>query len=94
MGSGLRAYRHTLEVLVESSALYSISLILYIALDAQNSPVFSYFDSLAAFARVCIIFLFLSLHSHHFFCRELLQPSSLDVLQQAMLVLMIPGKEV
>ncbi len=28
------------------------------------------------------------------FCRELLQPSSLDVLQQVMLVLMIPGKEV
>ncbi|KAK0187418.1 hypothetical protein F5146DRAFT_1124076 [Armillaria mellea] len=50
-GSGLRAYRHTLEILVESSALYSISLILYMIFDIQNSFVFSYFDSLAAFAR-------------------------------------------
>ncbi|PBK93592.1 hypothetical protein ARMGADRAFT_1062978 [Armillaria gallica] len=51
VGSGLRAYRHTLEILVESSALYSISLILYIAFDVQDNVLFSYFDSLAAFAR-------------------------------------------
>ncbi|KAK0501049.1 hypothetical protein EDD18DRAFT_1348498 [Armillaria luteobubalina] len=51
VGSGLRAYRHTLEVLVESSALYSISLILYMAIDEQDNVLFSYFDSLAAFAR-------------------------------------------
>ncbi|KAK0479659.1 hypothetical protein IW261DRAFT_1593635 [Armillaria novae-zelandiae] len=51
MGTKLGAYRHTLEILVESSALYSIALILYIVFDVQGSVLFSYFDSLAAFTR-------------------------------------------
>ncbi len=51
-GGGLRNYRHVLEVLVESSALYSISLILYIAFLARNDISSIYFDTLAAFARV------------------------------------------
>ncbi len=38
--------------LVESSALYSISLILYIAFLARNNISSIYFDTLAAFARV------------------------------------------
>ncbi|PBK63785.1 hypothetical protein ARMSODRAFT_1023690 [Armillaria solidipes] len=50
-GGGLKDYRHVLEVLVESSALYSISLILYIAFLARNDISSIYFDTLAAFAR-------------------------------------------
>ncbi|KAK0209250.1 hypothetical protein DFS33DRAFT_1272286 [Desarmillaria ectypa] len=50
-GGGLRAYRHIIEVLVESSALYSISLILYVAFNAHDEPVFYFFDLLASIAR-------------------------------------------
>ncbi|KAK0488301.1 hypothetical protein EDD18DRAFT_1420172 [Armillaria luteobubalina] len=50
-GGGLRAYRHVLEVLVESSALYSISLILCTAFFARNTDSIIYFDALAGIAR-------------------------------------------
>ncbi|KAK0216473.1 hypothetical protein EDD85DRAFT_870584 [Armillaria nabsnona] len=50
-GGGLRAYRHVLEVLIESSALYSISLILCTAFFARNVDAIIYFDALAGIAR-------------------------------------------
>ncbi|KAK0234194.1 hypothetical protein IW262DRAFT_1452731 [Armillaria fumosa] len=50
-GGGLRAYRHIVEVLVESSALYSIFLILYMVFDAQDPPALAYFDVLAGITR-------------------------------------------
>ncbi|KAK0209169.1 hypothetical protein DFS33DRAFT_1451888 [Desarmillaria ectypa] len=47
-----RAYRHIIEVLVESSALYSICLILYMACSASNGDWgIDYLDILAAIAR-------------------------------------------
>lgn len=49
---GLRAYRHVIEVLVESSALYSVCLILYVACSASNSFGESYLDVITPFARV------------------------------------------
>ncbi|KAK0203847.1 hypothetical protein DFS33DRAFT_836801 [Desarmillaria ectypa] len=51
---GIGIYRHVIEVLVESSLLYSVSLILYLGLfthDSSNSALV-YWDSVAAFARV------------------------------------------
>ncbi len=51
---GIRIYRHVIEILVESSVLYSASLILYLGLfahDSSNSALI-YWDSVAAFARV------------------------------------------
>ncbi|KAK0465972.1 uncharacterized protein EV420DRAFT_804413 [Desarmillaria tabescens] len=51
VGGGLSAYRHVIEVLVESSALYSISLILFVAFYARNDATMYYFDALAAIAR-------------------------------------------
>ncbi|KAK0465864.1 uncharacterized protein EV420DRAFT_1759185 [Desarmillaria tabescens] len=50
-GNGLRAYHHIIKILVESSALYSITLILYVAFFAHNDVIVYYFDHLAAFAR-------------------------------------------
>ncbi|PBK60849.1 hypothetical protein ARMSODRAFT_679423 [Armillaria solidipes] len=50
-GSTLRAYRHVIEVLVESSALYSVVLILYTAFFALDDVTMIYFDALAAIAR-------------------------------------------
>ncbi|KAK0184747.1 hypothetical protein F5146DRAFT_1144863 [Armillaria mellea] len=50
-GFGLRAYRHVLEVLIESSALYSISLILCTAFFARNVDSIIYFDALAGVTR-------------------------------------------
>ncbi|KAK0185072.1 hypothetical protein F5146DRAFT_1073337 [Armillaria mellea] len=41
-------YNHVIEVLVESSALHSVALIVYVTLEARNSPATSYFDTLAA----------------------------------------------
>ncbi len=51
-GCGLKAYRHVLEVLIESSALYSISLILCTAFFARNAQAIIYFDALAGITRV------------------------------------------
>ncbi|KAK0501039.1 hypothetical protein EDD18DRAFT_1102001 [Armillaria luteobubalina] len=50
-GGGLNAYRHVIEVLVESSALYSISLILFVAFYARNDATMYYFDVLSAITR-------------------------------------------
>ncbi|KAK0222569.1 hypothetical protein EDD85DRAFT_796452 [Armillaria nabsnona] len=52
-GGSLRAYRHTIEllVLIESSALYSISLILYMVAWVYSDLSVYYFDFLAGIAR-------------------------------------------
>lgn len=51
-GGGLRAYHNVIEVLVESSALYSVFLILYVVFNAQDPFALAYFDVLAGIARV------------------------------------------
>ncbi|KAK0478629.1 hypothetical protein EDD18DRAFT_1208751, partial [Armillaria luteobubalina] len=48
---GLRAYRRVIVILVESYALYSISLIFYMAFYACGNVALNYFDSLAAISR-------------------------------------------
>ncbi|KAK0479668.1 hypothetical protein IW261DRAFT_1419749 [Armillaria novae-zelandiae] len=50
-GGGLSAYRHVIEVLVESSALYSISSILFVGFYARNDATMYYFDVLSAITR-------------------------------------------
>ena len=53
-GSGrpFRVYRHIIEILVESSTLYAISLLLDIILLARLNIASYYADIMAAFARV------------------------------------------
>ncbi|KAK0224774.1 hypothetical protein EDD85DRAFT_746707, partial [Armillaria nabsnona] len=51
VGRGLQAYYHTIEILIESSALYSIIFIVYLAFNAQNNLIMGYLDPLAAIAR-------------------------------------------
>ena len=51
-GGGLRVYWHVIEVLVESSILYSICLIIYVACFASNSWGENYLDIITPFARV------------------------------------------
>ncbi len=48
----LRVYHRFIEVLVESSALYSISLILYLAFTICDNPGEFYLDVIAAIAKV------------------------------------------
>ncbi|PBK76333.1 hypothetical protein ARMSODRAFT_222653 [Armillaria solidipes] len=48
---GAGAYRHVLEVLVESSALYAVPLIFYVAFFARRSTVFYYLDPIAGIMR-------------------------------------------
>ncbi|KAK0224679.1 hypothetical protein EDD85DRAFT_981582 [Armillaria nabsnona] len=50
-GGGLGAYQHVIEVLVESSALYSVCLIIYVACIATNSWGADYADIIATIAR-------------------------------------------
>ncbi|PBL00078.1 hypothetical protein ARMGADRAFT_1024142 [Armillaria gallica] len=50
-GSALQAYRHIIEVLVESSALYSVALILYMVFFARNDWAAYCLDSLGAIIR-------------------------------------------
>ncbi|SJL18345.1 uncharacterized protein ARMOST_21932 [Armillaria ostoyae] len=50
-GGGLGAYRNIIEVLVESSVLYSAFLILYVVFNARDPFVLAYFDVLAGIAR-------------------------------------------
>ncbi|PBK93602.1 hypothetical protein ARMGADRAFT_129461 [Armillaria gallica] len=47
----LGAYFHVIEILVESSALYAISLILFVAFYARNDATLYYFDVLSAITR-------------------------------------------
>ncbi len=47
------AYYYVIRVLVESSALYSITLILNVAFNAHNGSFAIYTDSIGAIARVC-----------------------------------------
>ncbi|KAK0193276.1 hypothetical protein F5146DRAFT_375427 [Armillaria mellea] len=47
----LRTYRHVIEVFVESSALYSLSLILYVAVFCYDTPASFYVDVVAGVAR-------------------------------------------
>ncbi|PBK76321.1 hypothetical protein ARMSODRAFT_876040, partial [Armillaria solidipes] len=50
-----RAYRYIIEVVVESSALYSISLIVYIASYAStNNGMAYYFDIITAITKVSV----------------------------------------
>ncbi|KAK0479663.1 hypothetical protein IW261DRAFT_1478544 [Armillaria novae-zelandiae] len=49
--SRLGAYRRVIEILVESSALYAISLILFVAFYARNNAILYYFDVLSAITR-------------------------------------------
>ncbi|KAK0474848.1 hypothetical protein IW261DRAFT_1497364 [Armillaria novae-zelandiae] len=51
IGGGVRAYLRLIEVLVESSALYSICLMLYVGFYARDSWTGPYFDILAGSAR-------------------------------------------
>ncbi|KAK0466058.1 uncharacterized protein EV420DRAFT_808464 [Desarmillaria tabescens] len=48
---GAGAYRHVIEVLVESSALYAVSLVLYVAVFARGSNAFYYLDPIAGITR-------------------------------------------
>ncbi|KAK0185204.1 hypothetical protein F5146DRAFT_1228136 [Armillaria mellea] len=51
VGGELRAYYHVMEVFIESSAIYSVSLILYVAFTAHDSVLLHYFDALSAIAK-------------------------------------------
>ncbi|PBK76278.1 hypothetical protein ARMSODRAFT_969024 [Armillaria solidipes] len=48
---GLKAYRHVVEVLIESSALCSVSLILFVAFFAHNDWTANYLDPITGIAR-------------------------------------------
>ncbi|KAK0429771.1 hypothetical protein EV421DRAFT_2042523 [Armillaria borealis] len=49
---GMSASRKIIEMLIESSAMYSLSLIIYLALVSQNSESRIYADTIAAYVRV------------------------------------------
>ncbi len=86
-------YHHIIEVLVESSALHSVTLIIYIALEASQNTASDYFDTLAAITTVPANLLFLEyIISNKNIYRESLRRSSPDVWQQVTLVPTIPGK--
>ncbi len=51
---GFGAYRHTVEIIVESSALYSVSLILYASVSEGGSESVEYFDAFAAALKVSV----------------------------------------
>ncbi len=51
-GGGVRPYWHVIEILVESSALYSVCVIIYVICFTRNSWGSDYADMIAAIARV------------------------------------------
>ncbi len=73
-------YQHIIEVLVESSALHSVTLIIFIALEARNNAASVYFDTLAAITNVRTDLLFPGyIYLTKATNRESLRPSSPDV---------------
>ncbi len=74
--SRLGEYRHLIEVLVESSALHSVALIIYVAMGVKENPSYVYLDVLAAFTTVRTDPLFPEyIYLTKPACRELLQLS-------------------
>ncbi|PBK62102.1 hypothetical protein ARMSODRAFT_1025039 [Armillaria solidipes] len=67
---GMSASRKIIEMLIESSALYSISLIIYLALASQNSESGYYADTIAAHVRV-------SLHPQFHTVKDLKPPKAI-----------------
>ncbi len=61
----LRAYRHVIEVFIESSALYSITLIVYIGFYSRNDWTSDYTTPFATIARVWSYQTFLPWHLTH-----------------------------
>ncbi len=51
---GMSASRKIVEMLIESSAMYSISLIIYLALVSKNSEVSYYADNITSYVRVSL----------------------------------------
>ncbi|KAK0478596.1 hypothetical protein EDD18DRAFT_873141 [Armillaria luteobubalina] len=51
VGGGIKAYYNVMEVLIESSAIYSLFLILYVAFTTHESVLLHYFDALSAIAK-------------------------------------------
>ncbi|KAK0235480.1 hypothetical protein EDD85DRAFT_843152 [Armillaria nabsnona] len=47
-GGSLGEYRHVIELLIESSALHSVTLIIYVALEGSSNWASDYFNTLAA----------------------------------------------
>ncbi len=51
-GGSLGEYRHVIELLIESSALHSVTLIIYVALEGSSNWASDYFNTLAAITTV------------------------------------------
>ncbi len=54
IGGGVSVYRHAIEVLIQSSALYSVFLILNVPFELRGDRVAYYIDAMAGIARVCM----------------------------------------
>ncbi len=54
VGGGVGVYRHVIEVLIESSALYSVFLILLMAFEVHGDWAGYYVDAMTGIARVCM----------------------------------------
>ncbi len=76
--SGLGDYRHLIEVLVESSALHSVTLIIYVVLEVNHNPSSVYLDTWAVFTTVRTDLLFPE-YIYLTACRRLRRLSSSDV---------------
>ncbi len=55
---GMSVSRKIVEMLIESSAIYSVSLIIYLALISKNSESSYYADIIAAYLRVSLHYFF------------------------------------
>ncbi len=56
-GMGIQSFRGIIEIIVESALMYSIALLMYIILVACDSFEAQYVALLAAYTRVCFIYL-------------------------------------
>ncbi len=76
-GDRLKMYRRLIEVLVQSYALYSIALVLFLGFFLGNNVAVDYFDVLTAIAKVRSEFVTFGSLCHLFntLCRELRPPS-------------------
>ncbi len=73
--SRLGDYCHVIEVLVESSALHSVTLIIYVALEVNKKISSVYLDAMAVFTTVCTDLLF-PVYIYLTACRRLRRLSS------------------
>ncbi len=92
LASGVSSYGNVVEIVIESSAMYSLTLIVYLALVARNLESSYYADMIMAYIKVSLRHIY-SFQKLNFLCHGRLSPlPSLSDASQRVRTQTLPAK--